>query len=222
MQIDLNSELSFRNCFRYPLQNKLARRELALGAVLVLVPLIGWLLNMGHRIQMVHNMQTGREAWPAWRDYSHLLRSGTVTFLGMIYYYLPGSIALLLARHFSSGGLYLVATLLLLAATIAIPGYMTHYCRNFNAAEIFSPFRALRRVFEGGPAYWKAWAIALSALIFSFFGLLLAGIGFLFTSVWFWQVAGFSFACVFSHKFRLLDAAADGGDSVVNPPIAPR
>jgi len=62
MEVDLNSDLSFHNCFRYPLQTKLARKELAWGAVWVLVPFLGWVLNMGHRIEMVHNMLHNREA----------------------------------------------------------------------------------------------------------------------------------------------------------------
>lgn len=203
MDIDLHSDLSFRNSFRYPVQNKLARKELAWGAILVLVPLIGWLLNMGHRIEMVHNMHHGHDAWPAWQNYPRLLKSGTVTFLGMAYYYVPGILAGWLAASTHQFALCVLAALLLVAATIAIPGYMTHYCHDFDAGEIFNPFRALRRVFEGGPAYWKAWAIALSALFLSFLGLLALGVGFLFTSAWFWQVAGFSFASVFSKKFKL-------------------
>ena len=40
--------------------------------------------------------------------------------------------------------------------------------------------------------------------------LLALGAGFLFTSVWFWQVAGFSFASVFTRRFGLdTDAAPD-------------
>jgi hypothetical protein len=38
---------------------------------------------------------------------------------------------------------------------------------------------------------------------FSFVGLLAFGVGFFVTSVWFWQVAGFSFATVFSQRFAL-------------------
>ena len=63
--------------------------------------------------------------------------------------------------------------------------------------------RALRRVSEGGADYWRAWAIALAALACSFLGLLAFGVGFLVTSVWFWQVAGFGFATVFTRKFEL-------------------
>ena len=85
-----------------------------------------------------------------------------------------------------------------LGAVIAIPGYMTHYCKAFDPAEIFNPLRALRRVFEGGRAYWHAWSIALCAMALSLLGLLGLGVGFLASSVWFWQVAGFSFATVFT------------------------
>ena len=53
---------------------------------------------------------------------------------------------------------------------------------------------------------WLAWSIALTALILSFGGLLLLGVGFLVTSVWFWQVAGFSFASVFTRAFALKTA----------------
>jgi hypothetical protein len=104
-----------------------------------------------------------------------------------------------------------VAAPLLAAATLAIPGYMTHYCVDFDPREIFNPARALRRAFEGGALYWKAWAIALSALTLSFGGLSCFGVGFLVTSVWFWQVAGFSFASAFTRKLELPTAVAGDG-----------
>ena len=94
------------------------------------------------------------------------------------------------------------------SATIAIPGFMTHYCRDFDAAEIYSPVRALSRALQGSAAYWHAWGIALAALALSFLGLLAFGVGFLVTSVWFWQVAGFSFARVFSQRYLSVAAAA--------------
>ena len=94
MQIDLHSKLSFKNSFRFPIQNALARKEVLLGAALVLLPLVGWVLNMGHRIEMVHKMHHGQPAWPSWNSYGRLLKSGIMTFLGMIYYYLPGAVLL--------------------------------------------------------------------------------------------------------------------------------
>ena len=80
---------------------------------------------------------------------------------------------------------------------------MSHYCREFDAREIFDPFRALARVKQGGFDYWRAWGIVIPTLLASFLGLLLLGVGFLFTSVWFWQVAAFCFATVFTRRFSL-------------------
>ena len=202
-QIDLRTPLTLRNAFAFPLQNQVARKEILIGGALLAVPFIGWLLNMGHRIAMVHAMHNGRAPWPAWRSWRELFSHGLITWLGMIYYYLPS--AGLLAIYAETGTPFAaVASLaLFVLATLAIPGYMTHYCQRFDPAEIFNPFKALGRSFEGGRAYWHAWGIALIALALSLLGLLALGIGFLFTSVWFWQVAGYSFANAFTNRYQL-------------------
>ena len=204
LAIDLSTPLSIRSSFRFPLQSAASRREVLWGAALIaLLPGIGWLLNMGHRIMVVHRMQRGQPPWPAWRDYGKLLRHGLITAGGMIYYYLPGLIIAYAAWSLRSATLGLGAGAFLLGATIAIPGYMSHYCRQFDPAEIYNPFRALRRCMQGGAAYWRAWLITFAALTISFVGLLALGVGFLVTSVWFWQAAGFSFASVFTQRFGL-------------------
>ncbi|RMG71299.1 MAG: hypothetical protein D6722_07155 [Bacteroidetes bacterium] len=201
--IHLHTPLAWGQAAHFPLQHPLARREVLIGALWLLVPGIGWLLNMGHRIMMVHQMQHGQPAWPAWRDYPMLLRHGFLTFLGMVEYHLPATLLGYAAYHTQIDWLYLPAAGLWVLATLAVPGYMSHYCRELDPREIFDPWRALRRVREGGRAYWRAWGIALRALLLSFLGLLGLGIGFLWTSVWFWQVAGFSFATVFTQRFAL-------------------
>jgi len=201
--IDLDTPLGWRSAFAFPLQTRESRREVFIGAALLLLPVVGWLLNMGHRVQMVHNMQNGMCPWPAWRHYGRLLKYGTVTFLGMVEYALPAMAVGVLAWRRGSWALALVAIGLWLLATVAVPGYMSHYCLRFDAREVFNPVKALRRVAQGGRAYWHAWLIALAALSVSCLGLLGFGVGFLVTSVWFWQVAGFSFATVFSQKFDL-------------------
>ena len=156
--IDLSTPLSLASSFRFPLQSRIARREILIGALWLLVPGVGWVLNMGHRIVLVHNMMRGGPAWPAWID-----------------------------NRFRGGRLF---TLFHVAG-----------CRGD---------RALRRCVQGGAGYWHAWAIALTALAVSFLGLLVFGVGFLVTSVWFWQVAGFSFATVFARRFRLRNDSGIG------------
>lgn len=201
--IDLRTPLSLRTSFAFPLQTAEARREVLIGAAWLLVPFGGWLLNMGHRVVMVHRMMHGLPAWPSWRDPLQLLRHGLVTFGGMVYYCLPGGVLAWTGWRAGSVGAMIAGAVLLALATLAIPGYMTHYCRAFEVREIYDPVRALSRALQGGAAYWRAWGIALCALALSFVGLLGLGVGFLATSVWFWQVAGFSFARVFSQKYIL-------------------
>jgi len=208
-RIDLRTPLSLRSAFAFPLQTREARREVLVGAALLLLPGVGWLFNMGHRIQMVHNMQAGVSPWPAWRGYGRLLKYGTVTFLGMVEYYLPAIVVGFVAGWRGSTVLVIAAALLGAGATVAIPGYMSHYCRRFDAREVFHPARALRRVWQGGRTYWHAWGITLAALAISFVGLLGLGVGFLVTSVWFWQIAGYSFGTVFSQRFDLFDTIPD-------------
>lgn len=207
LQIDLSTPLSVRTAFWFPLQNNAARREVLIGAAMLLIPVIGWLVNMGHRIQFVHNMQHGKPAWPAWRNFPRLLWLGFITSLGMVEYHLPAALIGLLAWRWQSASLSVLAIVLWITATITVPGYMTHYCRRFDAREVLNPLRAMRRVLQGGPAYWHAWLITLTALAVSFIGLLAFGVGFLVTSVWFWQVAGYSFATVFTREFELADSS---------------
>ena len=195
--VTLDTPLSLSTSFRFPLQSELARREVLIGAGALLIPGIGWLMNMGHRIEMVHRMHHGQPPWPAWSSHRKLLRNGFITFLGMLYYLTPGALLCYFGEHS-------VGIALLLVAVLAIPGYMTHYCYCFDAREIFNPGLAFSRALQGGWAYWRAWSIALAALALSFVGLLF-GLGFLVSSVWFWQVAGFSFASVFTKRYRLSD-----------------
>jgi len=201
--ITLQSPHTLKNSFLFPVQSKTGRKEILIGGLLSIIPLIGWILNMGHRIQFVHQMIHGKEAFPAWKNYPHLLLNGLFTFLGMLYYNIPTFIFLFLYFHSHAIIFLAFSVLFFLIAIIAIPGYMTYFCINFNPKEIFNPFIALRRCIQMRNYYWKAWLIAICALLLSFLGLIGLGIGFLFTSVWFWQVAGFSFASAFTRYYKL-------------------
>ncbi|MEX2671334.1 MAG: DUF4013 domain-containing protein [Phycisphaeraceae bacterium] len=205
--IDFTCPTTFRAAFAFPLQSSASRKDLLIGALWLLVPGLGWLLNMGHRIAITHNLLHGEPAWPAWHNYPSLFKHGVLTFLGMILYHSPAIVFGYFAWQNPSPRLIVPALALWALAAIAVPGYMTHYSYTLDPSEIFNPFRALRRVAQGGWLYWKAWLIALTAMLVSFAGLLAFGVGFLITSVWFWQVAAFSFASVFAQRFAMLSVS---------------
>ncbi|MCB9233015.1 MAG: DUF4013 domain-containing protein [Bacteroidia bacterium] len=201
--INLQSRLSLRNSFLFPVQSALSRKDVLIGAALLLLPFVGWILNMGHRIMFVHQMHQGQEPFPAWKQWGQIFKHGCITWFGMIYYYIPAGLCGLGAVYGEISWLWIPAAALWVVATLAIPGYMTFYCRKFDVSEIYNPVKAFSRTVQGGAAYWKAWGIVAVMLAGSFVGLLGGGVGFLFTSVWFWQSAGFSFATVFTQKFEL-------------------
>ncbi len=126
------------------------------------------------------------------------MKHGFVAWVGVLYYYAPAALLAILAYLLETFSLAIAAIVLFLLATLAIPGYMIHYCKELDPREIFDPLRALGRVIEGGAGYWRAWLISFTALLLSFSGLLLLGVGFLVTSVWFWQAAGYFFANAFA------------------------
>ncbi len=203
MTISLRGPLTLSRSMRFALQSPASRRDLWIGGLWLLVPVVGWLMNMGHRIVVVHRMHLGETPWPAWGEPRVLLRHGALTFLGMAFYGWPGVGLMALGGWLHRPALLAVGSALWLLAVVAIPGYMSHYCRAFDPREIFDPLRALRRVRQGGLAYWRAWSIVVPAMLLSFVGLLGFGVGFAFTSVWFWQCAAFSFATVFTQRFDL-------------------
>lgn len=210
MTIDLRHPLTLRNSLRFPLQSAASRRDIVIGGLWLLVPVFGWLMNMGHRVRVVHRMHRGETPWPAWEQPGELMKHGAYTFAGMVWYGWPGVSGMLLGAWLGHMWLVAVGFVLWGLAVVAIPGYMSHYCKELDPREIFDPFRALRRVSQGGLKYWKAWSIVLPTMIGSFLGLLGLGVGFLFTSVYFWQVAAFSFATVFTQTFDLDTERAQG------------
>ena len=237
-KIDLTTPLTLWTAFRFPLQSSESRMEVLIGALWLCTTIPGWIANMGHRIAMTHNMQHNFSAWPSWprrmewRFHRQLFRDGCFTLLGMIEYHLPAVIWFAGVHLAGRPSLDWWSLLFWAVGTAAVPGYMTHYCRERDPWEIINPLRALSRVIEGGWGYWHAWVIALSALVISlvvefilgFLGMTLyfwsgtwfvAGpyfavstFVFFVVSVWFWQVAGYSFANVFTKKFRLQNARA--------------
>lgn len=207
LEIDLRTPLSLRAAWRFPLQTRESRRDVLVGAAWLLVPIIGWLMNMGHRVRYVHRLMHGEPPWPAWERPEELFVHGCYTFAGMALYGAPGVAATALGAWLDVPWLMGTGLVLWLIAVLAIPGYMSHYCRHYDPREIFDPRRALRRVRQGGAAYWRAWSIVFPTMLASFLGLLALGVGFLVTSVWFWQAAAFCFATVFTQRFEL-DAAA--------------
>lgn len=202
-RIDLRSPLTMTNAFRFPIQNAAARRDLLIGGCLLLIPVVGFVLNMGYRLHLVNDLQRGRTPWPGWRNLESLLKHGFIASVGIAAYHVPAVLVLAASWFTDSRALLVAGIVLWMAATFTLPGFMTFYAASFDPREIWNPARALRRAIQGGKPYLVAWTIGVCGVLVSFLGLLAVGIGFAFSSVWFWQVAAFCFASVFSSQHGL-------------------
>lgn len=202
----LDSPLTLRNAIVYPVQSPTSRRDVFIGALWLLVPGIGWLMNMGHRIVTTHNALHDRDPWPAWGT-PGILRHGLVTFMGMVLYHAPATLVGILARVIDVEALWYVAAALWLLATCMVPGYMTRYCVAYDVREILDIRESFRSMIGAMPAYWHAWAIVVLLLAGSFLGLVGFGVAFLITSVWFWQSAAFCFAVAMKPRLDLGEKA---------------
>lgn len=89
--VPLTAPLTLNNALRFPVQSRESRREVLVGALWLLVPGYGWVLNMGHRILITHALIRGRPGWPSWRSHRAMLRHGLITLAGMVVYHLPAA-----------------------------------------------------------------------------------------------------------------------------------
>lgn len=149
-EITFEDPLTFRNAFLFPLQSPESRREILIGAAWLLLPFVGWLMNIGHRILITHALLHNEEGWPSWTDYGRLLYHGFVTFAGMVLYHMPALLLRLIAWFRGSMGTAILAALFWMVAVTAIPGCMTHYSYTLDPWQIVNPIRAVKRVIRGG------------------------------------------------------------------------
>jgi hypothetical protein len=189
---------SFAQCFGFPVATPRARRDLAIGGTLLLLTLPGWILNLGHRLQVVYFVWSGEPPYfRGFRPWGVTFRHGLLAFTAILIYLAPSLVLGVLAwlgwPGIPARILAIAATLLFGVGIFALPGGMTRNAVARDLTYLARPDRALRVALAGGRGYLKAWLIAASAIALSFLGLAVFGIGFLYTSVWAWSVTGFAF-----------------------------
>lgn len=193
---------SWRECFAFPLSTPQARRDVFTGGALLFLLLIGWVFNLGHRLDVVYRVY--HDEPPYYRGFApwgHTFLRGLRAFTAIATYLSP---SVLLGgftwwlQHSGHTPVSLVTGILaaccFVLAVYVLPGGMTYNAAFHDISYLYRPDKAFRRAVAGGRAYVWAWLIALTAVSLSFLGLLAGGIGFFFTSVWAWSVVGFAFS----------------------------
>jgi hypothetical protein len=205
----LPERLTVRDAFLFPVATKEARRDVLIGGLLLALLLIGWILNLGNRLNVVSRLSADdRPYFRGFRPWGRTFRRGSVSFATISGYLAPaGALALLSVWFFRTGSpaayaCGIVAVAAFGVAVFTLPGCMTVYAVEGDASVLRRPLAAFARVWRHRRTYLFAWWIALLSVGLSFAGLLAAGVGFLFTSVWAWDVVGYAFTVALYSKGR--------------------
>jgi hypothetical protein len=196
----LSQHLLLSEAFSFPLRSSDARRDVLIGGLWMFLPLIGWILNLGHRLEVVHRLYSGDT--PYFRGYHplpYIFRRGLVAASAIFCYLFPAILSFIIALLLWINGIPaalfvgMLGAVFFVLGVFTLPGCMTVYACEGNSAILAQPLKAFQRAWAQRAHYFYAWLIALFAIGLSFFGLLLLGVGFFFTSVWAWQVVGYAF-----------------------------
>lgn len=193
---------SLRECFKFPLSTAAARRDVLIGGSLLLLLFVGWILNLGHRLDVVYRVYHDKP--PYFRGFAPLretFRRGLRAFAAIALYLSPAvllaGVTFILQTKVRAPLAWLTGALALacfVVAVYALPGGMTYNAAFNDLSYLYRPDKALRRALDGGTAYLRAWAIALAAISLTPLGALALGVGFFYSSVWAWSVVGYAFS----------------------------
>jgi len=199
MQSHLPSVLTWRDAFLFPVRTPEARRDMLTGALVLLLLLpFGWILNLGHRLNVVHRLYKGES--PFFRGFAPwgaTFWRGCVSATAIFFYLLPANTAFVGAWVCRTTAAYrpLLASgaAAFVLGVFTLPGCMTVFAVEGEATILRQPIRAFRRAWSHRSNYLRAWGISLAAISLSFLGFAGLVVGFFFTSVWAWQVVGYAF-----------------------------
>lgn len=198
----LPTELRLADAFRFPVATREARKDLLIGGILLLTLwIVGWILNLGNRLNVVSRLGADdRPYFRAFRPWGYTFRRGCISFAAISSYLSPAILLGLFAFSARStgwaAGHYVSAALSGLAFCLGVftlPGCMTVYAVEGDSRVLRHPVGAFLRAWRHRRMYLFAWWIAVLSVVISFAGLLFLGVGFLFTSVWAWDVVGYAF-----------------------------
>ena len=199
---------SLRDLFGFPLRSRQSRHDIVMGGLLfLLVPFVGWALNLGHRYLVMRRVY--RNEPPYFRGFRPILekaRASVIVMWGGLWYL---GIAMTMLIPWVVG-MRTTATLVLLVmgvVTFAIglflfPAAINTFVRDGNATILRRPDQAFAHMRRAGRAYLWAWCVGAASIALSCAAVVLLVVGFFIASAWAWSVIGVAFGCAMTPELR--------------------
>jgi len=144
----MGARLTFRECLVFPVSTPEARRDLVVGGLWLFTLVFGWILNLGHRLDVVRRIYHDDE--PYFRGFSphgQTFRRGLLATVAIAVYLLPAMVLATLAwLAWSSPVASVLGVLSLvcfLAGIFALPGGMTCNAAFDDLSFLYRPDQAL-------------------------------------------------------------------------------
>lgn len=205
--------------FTYMFEDKEWISKIAIGGLILLIPIVGWLIVFGYVLRVIRNVYDGTmPVLPEWNEIGDMLVKGFMAFLGVLVWSIPVIILAccmaLAAIVFGSaaegngseaaaamGGLLTTClSCLIIIVSIAISLFVYAPITNFaltNQINTFWDFNGAWRFIQANPGnYFIAFLLSLVANFIASFGVILCFIGVLFTTFWYMLVMGHLFGQV--------------------------
>lgn len=199
--------------WRFPVADANRRRDMIRGGLLFLfVPLVGWILNLGHRWRVMERLYHGDAPW--FRGFRPLggtfMRGLGVGTLGLTYL-LPGLLVMsagMAARHEIAVALGLTWAL---AAFYSFPVGISRFAQRHDFSWYARPHRAFVLAVRHGLPYLRMWMYTCLTIGVSVIPLFIAVIAervdasawwwlaivpFAFLSPWAWSALGYGFGTI--------------------------
>jgi hypothetical protein len=159
--------LTLRDAFAFPISTKEARKDLLIGGCLLMLLLVGWILNLGNRLNVVSRLGAGdRPYFRAFKPWGYTFKRGCISFATISAYLTPAALfgvpAFWFRQQQIDAGHYSMAVLSALAfglGVFTLPGCMTVYAVEGDPRVLRRPLAAFERAWTHRSLYLHAHAI---------------------------------------------------------------
>lgn len=154
-------------------------KKTAIGGLLLLVPIVGWLFVAGYGVKLVRSVAGGSEELPGWEGWGDLLTQGLFVFVAGLIYWIPGAI---LARMGDPGTV--LSTLWGIVVAVVFPAAIMRFAVKSDLGAFFDFNEIVGFVRENLSDYIVVVLLILVANTLAGLGLLALGVGVFLTIFW--------------------------------------
>ncbi len=171
--------MDFWRSFSFMLGQRNWIKKVAIGGLLLLVPIVGWLFVAGYGVKLVRDVAGGTEELPEWAEWGDLLTQGLFVFVAGLIYGIPGAIV---ARMGDPGAI--LSSLWGIAATVVFPAAVIRFALKADLGAFFDFNEILGFIRENLSDYVIVVLLVIVANALAGLGVVLLVVGVVFTFFW--------------------------------------